>query len=189
MDNENKWSGLLKAAVSEPGLILKAYSNFHTYSLGNQIAAIVQCCQRKLEAGPINTYVGWQKLNRQVKKGEKGIWLCMPLTRKVKDKSSNEDQTVITTFVWKPNWFVLSQTNGEPIASLEIPMWNKERALTALGIQEIPFATTDGNVQGYAHRREVAVSPVAAMPHKTLFHELAHLCWLESYVVPGLQLL
>jgi hypothetical protein len=29
-------------------------------------------------------------------------------------------------------------------------------------------------VQGYAQKREVAVSPVAAMPHKTLFHELAH---------------
>ena len=49
MDNENKWSELLKAAVSEPGLILKAYSNFHAYSLGNQIAAIVQCHQRYVE--------------------------------------------------------------------------------------------------------------------------------------------
>ena len=37
-----------------------------------------------------------------------------------------------------------------------------------------PFTTIDGNVQGYAQKREVAVSPVAAMPHKTLFHELAH---------------
>jgi hypothetical protein len=117
MDNENKWSDLLKAAVSEPGLNLKAYSNFHTYSLGNQIAAIVQCHQRKLEAGPINTYPGWKKLNRQVKKGEKAIWLCMSLTRKIKDKSSDEDQTVITNFVWKPNWFVMSQTSGEPVVT------------------------------------------------------------------------
>ncbi len=174
MDNENKWSELLKAAVSEPGLILKAYSNFHTYSLGNQIAAIVQCCQRKLEAGPINTYPGWQKLNRQVKKGEKAIWLCMPLTRKVKDKESNEDQTVITNFVWKPNWFVLSQTSGEPVEMLEVPSWSKERALAALGIQEVPFVETNGNVQGYARKREIAISPLAAMPHKTLLHELAH---------------
>lgn len=175
MDNENKWSDLLKAAVSEPGLILKAYSNFHTYSLGNQIAAIVQCCQRKLEVGPINTYVGWQKLNRQVKKGEKAIRLCMPLTRKVKEKESSEDQTVITNFVWKPNWFVLSQTNGEPVAMLEVPTWNKERALAVLGIQEVPFVETNGNVQGYARKREVAISPLAAMPHKTLLHELAHI--------------
>ena len=43
MDNQ-KWSELLKAAVSEPGLILKAYSNFHSYSLGNQIAAMILEC-------------------------------------------------------------------------------------------------------------------------------------------------
>src|ERR1044072_3451575 len=175
MDNENKWSELLKAAVSEPGLILKAYSNFHIYSLGNQIAAIVQCCQRKLEAGPINTYPGWQKLNRQVKKGEKAIWLCMPLTRKIKDKEGDKDQTIIATFVWKPFWFVLSQTNGEPVPMPEIPAWNKERALAALEIQEIAFTETNGNVQGYARKREIAISPIAAMPHKTLLHELAHI--------------
>ena len=108
------------------------------------------------------------------KKGEKAIWLCMPLTRKIKDKDSSEDQTVISNFVWKPNWFVLSQTNGEPIPMPEIPAWSKEKALASLGIQEIPFTDTNGNVQGYAKKREVAISPLAAMPHKTLFHELAH---------------
>jgi hypothetical protein len=174
MDNQTKWTELLQQAVSQPGLILKAYSAFHGYSLGNQIAAMVQCYQREIEPGPINTYPGWQKLNRQVKKGEKAIWLCMPLTRKMKDEKSNDEQIVITNFVWKPHWFVLSQTNGEPIAMPEMPEWSKDRALAALGIQEIPFTTTDGNVQGYAQKREVAISPVAAMPHKTLFHELAH---------------
>ena len=34
----------------------------------------------------------------------------------------------------------------------------------------------DGNCQGYATRdRKVAVSPLAVLPHKTLFHELAHI--------------
>jgi len=175
MDNQTKWTELLQQAVSQPGLILKAYSAFYGYSLGNQLAAMVQCYQRGIEPGPINTYPGWQKLNRQVKKGEKAIWLCMPLTRKIKDKESNDAQLVITNFVWKPHWFVLSQTNGEPIAMPEMAEWSKDRALAALGIQEIPFTTIDGNVQGYAQKREVAISPVAAMPHKTLFHELAHI--------------
>jgi hypothetical protein len=173
--DQNKWSDLLKAAVTEPGLILRAYSAFHGYSLSNQVAALVQCQQRGIEPGPINTYPGWQKLNRQVKKGEKAVLLCMPLTRKIKDKSNNEDQTVISTFVWKPNWFVLSQTNGEPVPMPEIPAWGKEKALAALGIQEMPFTETNGNVQGYARKRELAISPLAAMPHKTLFHELAHI--------------
>jgi hypothetical protein len=57
----------------------------------------------------------------------------------------------------------------------EIPMWDKEKALAALGIQIIAFTDTNGNVQGYARKREIAISPIAAMPHKTLFHELAHI--------------
>jgi hypothetical protein len=30
--------------------------------------------------------------------------------------------------------------------------WNKEKALAALGIQEIAFTETNGNVQGYARK-------------------------------------
>src|SRR5436309_3239434 len=148
MDNQTKWTELLNQAVSQPGLILKAYSAFHGYSLSNQIAAMIQCQQRGIEPGPINTYPGWQKLNRQVRKGEKAIWLCMPLTRKMKDEAGGGEQTVITTFVWKPHWFVLIQTEGEPIPTPLMPAWDKGKALAALGIQEIPFTLTEGNVQG-----------------------------------------
>lgn len=91
MDNQTKWTELLQQAVSQPGLILKAYSAFHGYSLSNQVAAMIQCELRGLEPGPINTYPGWQKLNRQVKKGQKAIWLCMPLTRKMKDDRQRSD--------------------------------------------------------------------------------------------------
>jgi hypothetical protein len=100
----------------------------------------------------------------------------------MKDEASGEDQAVITTFVWKPHWFVLAQTNGEAVPMPEIPAWDRARALAVLGIQETPFTETNGNIQGYAQKRQVAISPMATMPHKTLFHELAHLCWLESYV-------
>lgn len=175
MDNQTRWSDLLKAAVVQPGLILRAYSAFHGYSLGNQLAAIVQCTLRDIQPGPINTYPGWIKLKRQVKKGEKAIWLCMPLTRKVKDKGNNEDQTVIINFVWKPNWFTLSQTDGEPVPIREMPFWDKERALATLKIEEVAFTETNGNIQGYAQKRQIAISPLAVVPHKTLFHELAHI--------------
>jgi hypothetical protein len=174
MSDQTKWSDLLKAAVTEPGLILKAYSAFHGYSLGNQVAAMAQCNLRGLEPGPINTYPGWQKLNRQVRKGEKAIRLCMPLTRKVKDEASADERMAIACFVWKPHWFVLNQTEGEPIEPPAMPGWDKGQALQALNITEAPFTHTDGNVQGYARKREVAISPLAAIPHKTLFHELAH---------------
>ena len=46
-----KWSALLIEAVTKPGLIMKAYSAFHQYSVGNQILALVQCQMRGLQPG------------------------------------------------------------------------------------------------------------------------------------------
>ena len=173
MNDQTKWSDLLKAALTEPGLILRAYSAFHGYSISNQLAAMLQCQIRGIQPGPINTFPGWQILNRHVKKGEKALTLCMPITRKG-EGDSGEQQT-FTSFIWKPRWFVLSQTEGEPVEPIAIPAWDKGRALEVLNIKQVEFTLTDGNVQGYARGREVAISPLAAMPHKTLFHELAHI--------------
>lgn len=172
-----RWSELLQQAVTQPGLILKAYSSFHGYSIGNQISAMVQCALRGIEPGPINTYPGWQKLNRQVQKGQKALLLCMPLTFKKQSGQEAEQESeseVFTGFMWKANWFVMSQTDGDPVPMPEIPAWDKSRALESLNISEIPFTHSNGNSQGYARKREVAISPLAAMPHKTLFHEMAH---------------
>ena len=174
--NKEKWSQLLEQAVIEPGLMLKAYSAFHGYSLGNQLAAIVQCQLSGIEPGPIDTYKGWLDKGRHVRKGEKAIWLCMPLTHKKTNRETGEDELYITSFVWKPRWFVLSQTEGESVPMPEIPEWDKERALATLGIEQIPFTHTNGNVQGYATRKsQVAISPLAELPVKTLVHECAHI--------------
>src|SRR6202008_3349968 len=81
-----KWSALLVEAVNKPGLIMEASSPFHNYSIGNQNLALVQCQLRGLEPGPINTFPGWQALGRTVKRGERALILCMPITRKVRDE-------------------------------------------------------------------------------------------------------
>ena len=87
-----KWSALLVEAVNKPGLIMEAYSAFHNYSIGNQILALVQCQLRGLEPGPINTFPGWQALGRTVKRGERALILCMPITRKVRDEEAPESE-------------------------------------------------------------------------------------------------
>ncbi|MBK9968878.1 MAG: hypothetical protein IPP07_30160 [Holophagales bacterium] len=46
-----RWAELLADAVSRPGQILEAYSLFHGYSLGNQLAAMFQCRERRLAPG------------------------------------------------------------------------------------------------------------------------------------------
>ena len=57
-----KWSALLVEAVNKPGLIMKAYSNFHSYSLGNQLLALVQCQMRWLQPAPIDTFPNGKSL-------------------------------------------------------------------------------------------------------------------------------
>ena len=54
------------------------------------------------------------------------------------------------------------------------PAWDKTKALAALDITETPFELPDGNTQGYAKGRSISVSPLAALPHKTRFNEMAH---------------
>src|SRR5678815_2136233 len=113
-----KWSALLIEAVTKPGLIMKAYRAFHAYSTGNQILALVQCQMRGLQPGPINTFPGWQALGRNVKRGERALVLCMPITRKrrneeASDSDETNEQHTYTSFVYKSRWFVVSQTVGD----------------------------------------------------------------------------
>jgi hypothetical protein len=43
-----------------------------------------------------------------------------------------------------------------------------------LQIQEIAFDALNGNCLGFARERSIAINPVNPMPHKTRFHESAH---------------
>jgi antirestriction protein ArdC len=143
--------------------------------------ALVQCGMRGIEPGPIATYPRWKELGRHVKRGERAITLCMPVTCKKPatkadtDGKEAEQEEVFTRFVYRNNWFVLAQTEGQEYQPEPMPQWDAELALAGLGVKRETFKETDGNCQGYAKPgRFVAVSPVAAMPHKTLFHELGH---------------
>lgn len=170
------FAALLTSVIAEPGLISQAYSAFHGYSLGNQLLALCQCLERGIVPGPIATFMGWKAKDRSVRRGEKAIVLCMPVTckRKATDADDTDQPEAFTRFVYRPHWFVVSQTDGADIQAASLPTWDVDRALATLTITEEPFALLDGNCQGYAHDRAIAVSPVAAAPHKTRFHELAH---------------
>jgi hypothetical protein len=183
---ELNWENLLTEAVTKPGKILAAYSLFHNYSLANAMLALIQCEMHGIQPGPINTFPGWKALGRHVIKGQKAISLVMPITCKKRDEENHQaadaadkhdsrESEYFTGFVFRPNWFVLSQTEGNDVAAATAPNWNAERALSALGITRVEFATMNGNAQGYAAPgKQIAINPVAALPHKTMFHELAH---------------
>jgi len=175
------WAALLNEAGKKPGFIHEAYNRFHNYSLGNQLLAFFQCLERGIQPGPPGTWPKWKELGRYVKKGEKALTLCMPLTCKrtktvtKEDGTEQEEEFAFTHFTYKTHWFVLAQTEGAEYQPPAISGWNEETALERLNIERVEFENLDGNAQGYARRgRKIAISPIAAVPYKTLFHELGH---------------
>jgi len=192
--NRANWGKLFSDALSCPGKVSEAYSVFHDYSLGNAILAALQLTVKGLPLSPIASFNKWKKLGRCVKKGEKAIALVMPVTVKTKasdevgngaepnDNSNEVRSSGRTMFVLKNNWFSLDQTEGADYTNeVTIPEWNKVQALSGLEITEQRFELLDGNTQGYAipNKKQLSVSPVALMPWKTLFHEMAH-CLMHS---------
>jgi len=173
------WGELLRDAVQKPGRLLEAYTAFHNYSFGNALLALEQCLRRNLPPGPLNTYRGWLERKRQVRRGEKGITLCMPMpykrsaqTENVQDEATEPE--IRYAFRFRAYWFVLAQTEGEDTYVVAIPGFDLDTALQTLNITLTPFDEMNGNVQGFARGREIAVNPLAALPQKTTFHEIAH---------------
>jgi hypothetical protein len=141
-----------------------------------------QCVEREIAPGPLATYPQWEALGRHVLRGQKALLLCVPVTPKAAQPTEDDlaeaaptEQPARVYFTYRARWFVLSQTDGDPYEPVSVPAWSEDRALTSLGIMIVPFDHQDGNVQGYATPNgAIAINPVAAIPHKTLFHELAH---------------
>ena len=105
---------------------LKMLSKFHNYSLNNVILILSQHPTATLVAG----YSSWRdNFHRQVNKGEKAIKILAPYQVNIKkllddvDKDGNTIQTEEVVKVTKfrvVNVFDINQTNGEPLADLDI---------------------------------------------------------------------
>ena len=78
-------------------------------------------------------------------------------------------------FRFRAYWFVLSQTEGQETRAARTPGFDLDTALGNLHITRTAFDEINGNVQGFARHRELAVNPLAGLPHKTTFHEIAHI--------------
>lgn len=166
---------LLDKVLTEKGIVSKCYSKFHNYSLANQLLAFEQLSERGMDLSPIAPYKKWNELGRQVKKGSKALALYVPRIHKREDANGEEKQYV--TFKLLNKFFSADQTEGDGSIpedkSLE-GKWSAKKALEALDIEQVKYTKANGNIQGYAKNREVAINPVAENPLKTLFHEIAH---------------
>lgn len=181
------FADLLISAVNEPGIISTAYTAFHNYSLGNQLLALGQCIERGIRPGPLATFARWKELGRFVRRGQKALTLCRPVTvnRTTTTDDGTEEPTRAVWFVYKASWFTLAQTDGEPLKTQPWSSWDAQRALAGLDVVEVPFDSLNGNVMGFARGRSIAVSPLNPLAAKTRFHEIAHI--LLGHGVEGEQ--
>ena len=109
---ETRFADLLQSAVNDPGTLSQAYRQFHHYSIGNQLLAMCQCHERGIAPGPMATYPKWKELGRHVRKGEKALTLCLPVTVKRKTDDPDEPDDVFTRFVYKSRWFRAGADRG-----------------------------------------------------------------------------
>lgn len=120
------YNELLEEAFTKDGKIASCFSMFHNYSKLNCFIAFSQVDKPE----PINCFTGWQKMGRKIKKGEKAIYLLMPVKRKIKetkidevilensindnankiDQEEQKIEDIKITFIFQKHWFLLSQT-------------------------------------------------------------------------------
>ena len=179
------WRATLAEALNAPGALGNTYTRFYNYSFLNQIRLLMQGV-----AEPVATYNRWRELGRQVRKGAKAKVVLAPVLigREAKDANGNmvlgddgkpRKRQILVGFRDSRTVFGYSDTDGDDLPAVELPGWDAETALAALGIDRVAFDMVNGNVQGFSFEdddgRHVAINPTAAYPAKTLLHEVAHL--------------
>jgi len=155
-------------------------ARFHSYSLNNTAMIYLQ----KPRAQFLKGYKAWQKIGRQVKKGEKAIQIFAPMSRKMETKAGKEVYRLSGFRLISV--FDLSQTNGDDdklpsmIKGLQTDVDYSEVLDTILQKIDVPVSFDDLSYElhGFYEIKENAItlnsrnSPVHTL--KTLFHELAH---------------
>ncbi len=159
---------------------LNFQSVFHDYSWGNTWLIASQCPKATHVAG-FNT---WKKLGRHVCKGQSGIMIFAPMVFKKTDTKTGEDKIGInfrSVYV-----FDVSQTDGEPIPSIEcmdIESRNDKLLTDLIAVSnsrgiDLQFKTIEDGAFGYATRNNEIVidnTKSTGQQAKTLAHELAHI--------------
>ena len=180
---------------------LNTMSKFHNYSFNNTLLITMQKPEATLVAG----YQAWQKkFNRHVKRGEKGIQIIAPAPIREKQEIEKIDpvtkepvigddgqpETEIVEMVI-PRFrvttvFDVSQTEGEPIAELEVPELTGSvqfydtfmEALQNISPVPIHMMEIEGEAKGYYHQTEKYIAIQENMSNlqtmKTGVHEVSH---------------
>lgn len=181
-----QFNDLLFNAIENPGTLSADYHQAYDYSILNRMLIRWQCHDKGIEYGIIGTFKFWKDHGRKVTSG-KGSGMAMAQPRMVprKDKDGNVmlndkgEPMMRVIFVYPHLWWVLSQTEGEPLPPLECGDWDVAQALAENGVEVEDYRMDDGNCAGYAYTNDdgeqfVAINPISTHHTQTLLHEVAH---------------
>jgi hypothetical protein len=163
---------------------LDVQARFHAYSWGNVCLMLAQ----RPDATRVAGYVAWQQLGRQVMKGERAIKIVVPMPKKM-ETDAGEEATRLRFGVG--NVFDLSQTDGEPLPDVTVPVLEGdagghlydalEQVARADGVTverrgDYAPGMPDrmGHYEPGAKRIVVRAGVAQLQQTKTLCHELAH---------------
>jgi hypothetical protein len=162
-------------SLTSPGNLGSVYSRFHEYSLVNTMLFRMQGYHE-----PMASFKRWNQLGRKVIAGKHAGEVIVPLLIKepAPDETPEEKKERVARligFKLVRGVFALSDTEGADLPPAEILGWDLQTALDKFGIKEVPFESTDGNIQGMSYGLEFSVNPIAVNRNKTTFHELGHI--------------
>lgn len=166
---------------------LSAMAQFHNYSWNNQLLISLQCPTATRVAG----FHTWRKMNRFVRKGEKGITILAPCIYKPKKREHQQDeateqqtQAIGTLRGFRAaTVFDVSSTDGEPLCALPwkvkgdcaelLP--HAERACRELGI-ELEYKTITDGAEGYSLGGKIQINETLSASDRVavIIHEQAH---------------
>ena len=157
---------------------LKFASHFHSYSLGNILLIHWQRPTATYVAG----YRSWQKMNRFVRKGEKGIAILAPCIYKDKD-----DETKTRIFFKTVYVFDISQTEGEPVPEINWRTTEQnavlQEALTSLVEEqgwEVTYKDDLDGAEGVCQYGTKTIALLKGTGTSTLIHEIGHMLLHED---------
>jgi len=163
-----------KAQQSEQFLeYLKSCSRFHSYSIGN----IMLIMWQKPIATRVAGYRTWQKMNRHVCKGEKGIAILAPCIYADKEDPKKTRMSFKTVYV-----FDISQTEGEPLPEIDWRTTEQnaelQSALTMLveaNGWQVVYVDDLGGAEGVCQSRTKTISLLKNTGTSTFIHEIGHM--------------
>lgn len=161
---------------------LNTMSKFHDYSYNNVLLIMAQKPNASLVAG----FKKWKGMNRNVKKGEKAIYILAPSMKKmtVEDKETGirHEKNCIVWF--RPvTVFDISQTEGEDLPSIQVNELHGDvneyetimEQLKSMATVPVEYEDIKG-AKGYCSAEKIALNKGMSelQTVKTMIHELAH---------------